>query len=148
MPLRIYKASASNSKDIAYIETKSFKDPWSQKDIENEFENNPFAVFFLLEDENGAAGYIEAMVTFDSSTICRLAVLPSSRRMGYGRRLLEELTSYLATLEEKPSFLTLEVREDNEAAKGLYEKEGFVQANRKAGYYNDGTDALYLIKAL
>ena len=44
--------------------------------------------------------------------------------------------------------MTLEVREDNEAAKGLYEKEGFVQANRKAGYYNDGTDALYLIKAL
>ena len=48
-----------------------------------------------------------------------IAVVPSARRRGLGRRLLE------AVLEHAPPTVTLEVLEQNEPAIGLYEQLGF-----------------------
>lgn len=42
----------------------------------------------------------------------------------------------------------LEVAADNDAARALYAKLGFVEAGRRHGYYGDGADALVLRHSL
>ena len=45
--------------------------------------------------------------------------------------------------------MTLEVREDNEAAKQLYKTYGFIESGRRVNYYEDvGKDALVMWKKL
>ena len=60
-----------------------------------------------------------------------LRVLPSCRRRGYGRQLLEAALQALAPVER----VDLEVRASNEAALGLYRDLGFCETGRRLQYY-------------
>ena len=60
-----------------------------------------------------------------------LCVLPSLRRQGYGRRLLESSLKTLAPVDG----VDLEVRASNEAAQGLYRALGFTETGRRPNYY-------------
>lgn len=71
-------------------------------------------------------GYVAAEVQSDGSGyIDYLGVDPSHRRSGLGRRLVMGATDRLLGLGAKSVNLT--VREDNEAARALYESLGFTQ---------------------
>ena len=62
-----------------------------------------------------------------------VAVMPAARRRGIGRTLVREM---LARAETRGlSFVTLEVREHNDAAIALYAGEGFLPVGRRRGYY-------------
>ena len=60
-----------------------------------------------------------------------LRVLPSWRRQGYGRQLLEASLQALAPVRR----VDLEVRASNEAALGLYRDLGFRETGRRPQYY-------------
>ena len=60
-----------------------------------------------------------------------LRVLPSCRRQGYGRQLLEAALQALAPVK----LVDLEVRASNEAALGLYGDLGFSETGRRPQYY-------------
>ena len=60
-----------------------------------------------------------------------LRVLPSWRRQGYGRQLLEAALQALAPVRR----VDLEVRALNEAALGLYRDLGFRETGRRPQYY-------------
>jgi len=60
-----------------------------------------------------------------------LRVLPSCRRQGYGRQLLEAALQALAPVKR----VDLEVRASNEAALGLYGDLGFSETGRRPQYY-------------
>ncbi|MEI6484722.1 MAG: GNAT family N-acetyltransferase [Sphingomonadales bacterium] len=68
-----------------------------------------------------------------------IAVNPDARRQGLGWRLL--MRTQEDALIRGASVLFLEVREDNHAAKYLYERAGFSQVGRRPDYYlaKDGT---------
>lgn len=67
--------------------------------------------------------------------------LPAFRGQGLGRQLLEwMLAAWRAQGIIKSCFL--EVRPSNVAAKQLYERTGFLVAQRRKSYYRDGEDAL------
>ena len=63
--------------------------------------------------------------------ILDLRVLPSCRRRGYGRQLLEAALQALAPVKR----VDLEVRASNEAALGLYRAFGFCETGHRPQYY-------------
>ena len=76
-----------------------------------------------------------------------VAVAPRARGLGLGRRLLDELEVRAAA--RGAAFVMLEVRADNTAALGLYERSGYVLLSTRRRYYQPGdVDALVLRKAL
>ncbi len=64
-----------------------------------------------------------------------LAVDPSQRGRGLGAKLIVALVK---RVPRRCEVISLEVRHDNTAALGLYERLGFTHAEHLPGYYDDG----------
>jgi ribosomal-protein-alanine N-acetyltransferase len=71
--------------------------------------------------------------------------VPSYRRRGIAQQLLCRIEAILGARGVKE--VRLEVREDNLAALGLYQKFGFKKVGKLEGYYV-GVNGLYLKKVL
>ena len=85
------------------------------------------------EESGTVAGYAGMYVSFDVGNINNVGVLPQFRRCGIGKRLMNELCSYCKN--NSITLLTLEVRESNIPAIGLYESLGFVNVGVRKNYY-------------
>lgn len=126
-------------KEIMEIERASFNCPWSE-------------VMFLSPDEytilayrnNKIVGYIVYSTVLDECHILNVAVHPDFRRMGIAQKML----NFLFKEGEKQGikFYYLEVRVDNIPAVSFYKKNGFKELGLRKGYYNDGTDAIVMVK--
>ena len=81
-----------------------------------------------------------------SGRIYSIAVSPSARGMDLGTRLLTAIESSASAQGLKQ--LRLEVRVDNAAAIKLYLRNGYQRYAQRAGYYEDGADALCMRKGL
>lgn len=119
---------------VSVLEVASFEDPW------------PPAMFFeelgldgreyvVVEDRGRLIAYGGIMRVDDDAHIMTIAVDPSRRRQGVGRRLMLALIE--TALERGARHLTLEVRATNEAARRLYEEFGFDAVGRRPRYYRD-----------
>ena len=71
--------------------------------------------------------------------LLRIAVAPSSRRTGLARELLHGCETALHTCGIRA--LRLEVRVSNDAARSLYDSEGWRMEGLRPHYYRDGEDA-------
>ncbi|NKF20789.1 GNAT family N-acetyltransferase [Solimonas marina] len=78
--------------------------------------------------------------------IYSLVVEPQARGQGIGQQLVQ--TAEQAARRARKRTVSLEVREDNAAARALYARLGYIEACRMRGYYDDGMDGLRLRKAL
>jgi ribosomal-protein-alanine N-acetyltransferase len=97
----------------------------------------------VLDDGRGA---ILGWISGDVAEIDMLAVHPSARRSGLGRRLLDAWEADVRT--RGAAKVWLDVRPSNEAALRLYQRAGYRSTGRRPGYYHDGEDALLLERAL
>jgi ribosomal-protein-alanine N-acetyltransferase len=99
---------------------------------------------FGLIDMRG--GMILARLAADEAEVLTVAVVPERRQQGLGANLVN------AAAEEArrrgAARLFLEVSTRNPAARGLYQRLGFIQVGRRRAYYADGSDALVLSKIL
>lgn len=86
-----------------------------------------------------ASALIIARVAADEAEILTLAVHPSARRQGQGMALLRAALRRAATRA-----VYLEVSNTNAAARGLYQRAGFVEVGQRRRYYADGSDASVL----
>lgn len=77
--------------------------------------------------------------------VLTIEVLPTYRRSGVGKALLDEVENIFRQKGVKS--LTLEVREDNVAAIGLYRKLGYEVVGQLKNYYGSA-HGIYLRKAL
>lgn len=78
-------------------------------------------------------GLILSRVVLDEAEVLTIAVDPSCRKQGCGRRLL---TAHLESLARHGTRqLFLEVGETNAAARHLYERMGFREIGRRPAYY-------------
>lgn len=75
-----------------------------------------------------------------------LTVAATARGRGIGRSLLDAAED--AARKRHCTALALEVRTDNAAAITLYEARGYRRRDRRAAYYEDGTDAVRYRKIL
>ena len=147
MKMNIRKAKISDLEAIKEIEDESFINPFTKEDLLYEISQNPVSNFLVLEKDGLVVGFLDYWVTFDSATIDQIAVKKSERNQGFARILLEKSINDLKELGEV-SFFTLEVRTSNEPAINLYKRFGFQKVTIKEKYYDDGEDAIYMIKGL
>lgn len=145
----IVSASLDNLEDILQIENNCFKCPWKKADLIYELSENPINKFFLYKKENKIIGFIDFMITFNSSTISQIAVEKEYRKKGYATKLLNTMEEYLPhDGDDEVETITLEVRKSNLAAIEFYKKNGFEYIVDKPHYYSDGEDAIYMVKRL
>mgnify|MGYP003313862014 CR=1 FL=1 len=132
------------------IENASFKDGRYNKDqLLYEYNENPFAKILVSEEKKEINGFLIYMVTFNSATIVQIAVAPTSRRKGVATTLLNAMNKELLKIGYgKVENVTLEVRSANKGAIKLYQKNGYKKNHIKKKYYENGDDAIYMMKVL
>lgn len=129
---------------ICEIEKENFRSPFLAKDFRYELNSNPFSYFYCVKEENEISGFIIFWITFETSTLCKIAVQNLKKHTGLGTFLLQNMEKILK--EKEVESMTLEVRKSNENAIKFYEKNGFIKLLVKEGYYKDGEDAYYMMK--
>jgi ribosomal-protein-alanine N-acetyltransferase len=144
---------------VRAIDEVSFPRPWPVPVYEDELAKEPGRAIWLVARlpagsgevsrwavdgvVDGVVGYAGLWVIADEGHVCTLAVHPRARGLGIARRLLAALLE--AAMAAGCSHATLEVRESNTVALGLYRTFGFLEEGRRARYYSDnGEDALIL----
>lgn len=124
-----------------------FTCPWSEQSLMAETEKDD-AVFVVARDADGdICGYAGLNYVLDEGYIANIAVHPDARRQGIAALLLGELEKRARQL--KLSFITLEVRVSNTAARCLYSSMGFTEAGRRKNFYEAiREDAIIMTKYL
>ena len=117
---------------VAKIEQECFSQPWSEKALEILLSDNAVAVVAVLDGE--VVAYAGMTSVLDEGQITNVATLPSCRRRGLARAVLEEL---IARAEEKGiSSIFLEARVSNVPALSLYESLGFCRIGMRRRFYS------------
>ena len=131
---------------VEEIENLCFIAPWKKEDILRELRYNEFSTLYVAEINNKVVGYVDFWITFDSATICQIAVHPDYQRQNIGSRLLHEV--FKDCYAKKVLTITLEVRESNVKGINFYTKYGFDQYMIKPHYYSNGENAIYMMKGV
>ncbi|MEY7852220.1 ribosomal protein S18-alanine N-acetyltransferase [Natrarchaeobius sp. A-rgal3] len=132
---------------VTHIENASFTQPWPYDAFER-FLDEPG--FLIAEHEGDVAGYVVADVSRNFGRrlghVKDIAVHPERRGIGVGSALLTRILAVLTAQGART--VKLEVRRSNDGAKRLYRRFGFEPLRRVPGYYEDGEDALVMIRKL
>lgn len=121
---------------------------WSPAAWWSELAARPHTDYRVLVAEPGTVlGYAGLARSRPTADVMTIAVALAGRSRGYGRLLLDWLIG--AAGDAGAADLMLEVRADNDAARGLYAAAGFEQVSVRRRYYQpDGVDALVLRRRL
>ena len=82
----------------------------------------------------------------DVADIHTITVIDKYRRKGIGRELLKRLLDWARV--KKAEAVMLEMRLGNDAARPLYEQNGFVEISKRENYYGPGLTAVVMRKEL
>ncbi len=132
---------------IMEVEKSAFTTPWSRDSFLLEITKNQLAKYFIAEVEGIPVGYGGIWLILDEGHITNIAVDKDYKRLGIGEKILEALIDICKEFEIIA--MTLEVRADNEPAKNLYKKYGFLEYGIRPNYYaDDNQDAIVMWKKL
>jgi ribosomal-protein-alanine N-acetyltransferase len=138
MSARIRVAGLDDLAGLAGLHAQCFAEGWTRDAFANLLAGP--GVFGLVAGQ--ADGFILARVAFDEAEILTICVSPDLRRIGLGNAFVGEAAARASQMGAKRVFL--EVAATNEAARSLYEKQGFHPVGNRKGYYGPMGDALIL----
>ena len=142
--MKIERMGIAHVSEVAELEKLCFSDPWSEKSVTSELDNE-LALWLVAVEDGRVAGYVGSQTVAGETDMMNIAVHPDFRRRGVAEQLVDALIVQLR--EQQSRCLTLEVRASNDAAQALYEKLVFSQIGRRPKYYrNPKEDALILRK--
>jgi [ribosomal protein S18]-alanine N-acetyltransferase len=149
----IAEATAEDVDGLVAVEERCATHPWTRRHFAAEMDPALRTRTFVVRRLDPATGHL-AVVGFcafrrvaDEVHVENLGVAPEARRSGLGRLLLR--TSLGAAVGDGARVALLEVRVGNEAARRLYESEGFSVAGVRRGYYSEPLeDAVVLLRQL
>ena len=148
--VNIREATENDLPAIMQIEGLCFPHgAWKEENIIYELKDNPVAHFWVIElatkedDPYQVVGFCDYWETFDSATICQIAVHPYLQRRQLGTAMMDEI--YNDSYAKKVQTLTLEVRLGNIPAINFYKKQGLEVETTNPHYYDNGEDAYYMI---
>ena len=118
---------------IAELETQCFSCPWTAAQLRSQLKDEHHEFIAAVDENDTVLGYVGMMYVLDEGYISNVAVAEEKRRQGIGDALLDALLAFAK--EKKLSFVTLEVRESNDAAVALYTKHGFKRVGLRKNYY-------------
>lgn len=141
--LIIRKAEEKDIDQMEVLEQECFSVPWSREALMGDLLENRLSLYLVAELEGNIVGYVGIWNIVDEGHINNVAVSSLYRKQHIGTILIDTLIK--ATEKAGIKRHTLEVRESNQAAKGLYAKMGFEPAGIRKGYYEDnGEDAIIM----
>ena len=140
--MKLEKMTSAHIDGVCKIEEACFAHPWSRQSVESELANEN-SVFIVAVEGEKVIGYIGMSVVIDEGYIFNVAVNADFRRKGVGTALIRELVTY--GKKNNLCFITLEVRESNQAAISLYSDFGFIKVGERKNYYSDPAENAILM---
>lgn len=142
--LAIREAEAGDLDAIWAIEAEVFgADAWSIGVLREELSADHRHYLVLVDDAGAVLGYAGLLSVGTEGDIQTIAVAPSIRGGGHGRRLMDALLDEAERRRVREVFL--EVRADNPAARALYTSLGFAELGVRPRYYQpDDVDAVVM----
>ncbi|SDQ84390.1 ribosomal-protein-alanine N-acetyltransferase [Thermostaphylospora chromogena] len=133
---------------VMEIERATFpRDAWSEGMLRGELADQPRTRHYVVAVLDGEiVGYAGLAAAGDQGDIQTIAVLERHRGTGIGGRMLRELLQEAERRQVDKVFL--EVRADNPRARAVYTHFGFKEIGVRRGYYEDGTDAIMMMRKL
>lgn len=128
---------AIGARKAAELEKRCFSSPWEFEEYEKSRQREDFSCLCAYTDGE-FSGFLMAFHVLDECHLLDIATEEKFRRRGIGAALIRELMKRAG--EKDGSVIYLEVREKNQAARGLYEKLGFVPVGKRKDYYKYPTD--------
>ncbi len=133
----------SDIKRVLEIETEAFNDPYPPSILIDVF--NLGAGFLVAQDDNIVIGYIIFWIRYeDEGHIISLAVDEDYRKKGIAREMVDYAVNIFTKCNVRE--VKLEVRIGNHGARKFYKKIGFCEKEVLKDYYEDGEDAVIMIK--
>ena len=126
---------------VHQLECVSQKANWSLQHFSDEL-NNSVASVDLYWCQGELAGFLCTWLIAGELQIQNLATLPTMRRRGIARQLLEHVIA--RSHKSGLNSIFLEVRVSNTSAIALYERFGFFARGKRSSYCPDGEDALIM----
>jgi len=143
--VRIEDASITHLDRLFEIEMECFKSEAFTKQQIAHLLTNKNCISLVAKENDKIIGFIIGMVYVEDNVltghVLTIDVSPSYRRKGIGIKLLQELEKIFIDKQVKVS--RLEVREDNIAALGLYQKLGYKKVGKLHHYYGDAHGILF-----
>ncbi len=143
-PLRPADAPAA-----AELHALGFADPWSEASFAAQFAD-PAAVTIAYFEQGELIAFALAREVAGEADLLTVATQPARRNEGFANAILTVLMEWL--VEGGTARLTLDVAEDNAAARHLYKRLGFTEDGRRPRYYTAGraepVDAVLMSKSL
>ncbi len=118
---------------LAVIEDACFSRPLTEGQLRSLVVSGN-TVFLGAREGGRLVGSVWVQTVLDEGYIGNVAVMPAFRRRGIADALLQALDGLAK--ERGLRFLTLEVRAGNLPARCLYEKNGYLPAGFRPGYYS------------
>ncbi len=142
------KATLRDLDQLVALEQRCFdSDRMSKRSFKHQLQQD-HNLLLVAEQASSLLGYVLVFMRQGTSLarLYSIAVSPDAHGMGLGRRLLEAVEEDAA--EAGRMFMRLEVRRDNAAAIGLYQRLGYRQFGLYTDYYEDHADALRFQKRI
>lgn len=117
---------------VTAIEQEIFSKPWSRKSFQDAIQSE-YTIYLAAEEAAEIMGYCGIWLSGETGDLCNMAIVPSCRRRGIGRKLLAE--AIRLSTERGAEEIFLEVRESNHPAIALYKNLGFQKIGIRKGYY-------------
>jgi ribosomal-protein-alanine N-acetyltransferase len=142
--VRIRPLHWSDIEAVHAVELESFPESaWSRETFWAELAGVPKTRCYWVAEQDGyPVGYAGLLALPPDADVQTVGVAPADRGHGIGDRLMAELISEARRRECRQ--LMLEVEDDNDAARRLYDRHGFEPLARRSSYYGPGRDALVL----
>lgn len=142
--MKVRTASDIDLDAIMRIEQDSFgPSAWERATMQQELASEWGRYVVAIDEHDRVLGYAGLRAVGVEGDIQTIATAAEVRGRGAGRAMLEEL---LAEAERRGvRELFLDVRIDNDVARGLYESVGFREIGMRPGYYQpEGVDAVVM----
>jgi ribosomal-protein-alanine N-acetyltransferase len=131
---------------IIEIEKESFEYNYPPLLIRQLYMSFPDGFLVAEDTHNGnIIGYVIAVMEWGNGHIVSIAVDKNNRNKGIGTLLLNAVEEYLFT-NCNAKYIVLEVRFDNTNARKFYYRRGYNDKRLLPKYYDDGSDAILMVK--
>lgn len=136
--MSIAPMAEADVREVMRIEQQSFTTTWPANAFYQELHDNKLAHYYVGRLGDTIVAYGGIWVMLEDSHITTIAVAPEHRGRRYGEIMLVRLLD--EAIARGASWMTLEVRESNTVAQGLYRKYGFTSVSTRRGYYSDNNE--------
>jgi ribosomal-protein-alanine N-acetyltransferase len=133
-PAVVEPATMRDARALARLHGASFHRGWGETEFEQMLgERN--TIVDRLRQGRAVIGFAVSRMAADEAEILSIALAPTHRGRGLSRELFLTHLGHLAGRGIRTVFL--EVEENNQPARRLYERAGFVVAGRRERYYKE-----------